>query len=532
MTLGGAAMAAWWLSGCGARESRARVAAREGMLLRGNGTEPEALDPHLVRGAPEWAVVSALFEGLTVLDPVTLTPAPGVAERWDRSPDGRTYTFFLRQDARWSDGTAVTAEDFAWSARRLCAPAIGSAHVEDTLIFVRGVKAFIEGRGPWEDVGIAVIDPHTLRFTLERPTPFFPGALTSFYPVPRAVVEKFGDWTDRASAWTRAGNLVGNGPFVLSRWVQNQEIVCLKNPAYWDARAVRLQGVTFFPFENPATEETAFRNGQLHVTSSLPLQKIESYQREQPEVLKIVSDLGNYFYTLNTTKPPFNDVRVRRAFSLATDRDRLVGQVVKGGKVPATAFTPPDLGGYTAHARLRYDVEAARALLAEAGFKDGQGLPAVELVIDSRDYHRVIAEALQQMWREALGVRVNLRNEETRVLIASKRAMQFDLIRGSWNAVTYQDPWYFLSPWVTGGLYNEARWSDPSYDALLAAAADETDGTTRLARLREAEDRLLAEMPVLPLFWGTQVFALATEVKGYTGKPFADRALKSLWLEA
>ncbi len=520
------------LTGCGARESRARSAAREGMLLRGNGTEPESLDPHVVRGAPEWTVVSALFEGLTVLDPATLRPVPGAAERWEVSPDGRTYTFHLRADGRWSDGTPVTAEDFAWSARRLAAPEMASAHVEDTLVFVRGVRAFLDGRGSWDAVGMQVVDTHTLRFELERPTPFFPGALTQFYPVPRAVIERHGGWTDRASAWTRAGNLVGNGAFALGRWVQNQEIVVRKNARYWNAAAVRLEGVTYLPFENPTTEETAFRNGQLHITSSVPLQKIAAYERDEPDLLRIVGDLGNYFYPFNTTKAPFDDVRVRRAFSLATDRERLVRNVVKGGRRAATAFTPPDMGGYTANPRLRFDAEAARALLAEAGYPGGRGFPTVDLVIDSRDFHRLVAEALQQMWRETLGVRVELRNEETRVLISSKRSMQFDLIRGSWNASAYQDPWYFLSPWVTGGLYNEAKWSDVRYDALLAQVAEATDPTLRFEHLQAAEDVLLEELPALPLFWGSHVFLMAREVRGYTGQPFADRDAKALWLEA
>jgi oligopeptide transport system substrate-binding protein len=289
-----------------------------------------------------------------------------------------------------------------------------------------------------------------------------------------------------------------------------------------------LNGVTFLPFENPATEEAAFRNGQLHITSSLPLQKIAVYAREEPEVLKIVPDLGNYFYSLNVTKAPFDDGRVRRALSLATDRAVIATQVVRGGKVPATAFTPPGLAGYEANARLRFAPEEARALLAEAGYAGGAGFPAVELVIDSRDHHRVVAEALQQMWARELGVTVRLRNEETRSLIASKRAMNFDLVRGSWNASTYQDPWFFLGPWVTGGLYNEAGWSSARYDALIAEARATVEPEARLAVLRAAEDVLLDELPVLPLYWGTQVFLVGADVEGYVEAPFADRAVKAL----
>lgn len=525
-------MAAAWVQGCGRRESMVKRAGRDGVLLRGNGTEPEALDPHIVRGAAEWTIAAALFEGLTVPDPGTLEPRPGVAEGWEVSADGRTYTFRLREGVRWSNGDALTAEDFVWSARRLLAPALGAAHAEDTLIFVRGAEAWLRGETEdWATVGIRVVDTRTVVFELEHPTPFFPSALVQFYPVHRASVEAAGAVTQRGGDWTRPGRLVGNGPFVLQSWRANQELVVGRNEQYWDARAVRLKGVRFFPFENPATEEAAFRNEQLHLTSSLPLQKIEVYERERPGVLKIVPDLGVYFYTLNVTRPPFDDVRVRRALSLATDRRVLVERVLRGGRRPASAFTPPGLAGYEANARLRHDPEAARALLAEAGLAGGTGFPVVELVIDSRDFHRVVAEALQQMWARELGITVRLRAEETRVLIASKRAMQFDLIRGSWNAATYQDPWYFLGPWVSGGLYNEAKWSDARYDALIVAAQAEVDGGRRLELLREAEDRLLEALPVLPLFWGTQVFLVSEAVTGYQEAPFADRLVKGLGVE-
>lgn len=522
-----------WLAGCsrGPGGGRAAEATRRGMLLKGNGTEPESLDPHVVRGGAEWTIMAALFEGLTVPDPVTLEPRPGVAERWEVSSDGLVWTFHLRESARWSNGDPVTAEDFAWSARRMIHPALGSAHVEDTLLFVRGVREAIAEPQRVDAIEIQALDTRVLRVRLENPTPFFASAMSQFYPVHRATLEKWGGVSDRASAWTKPGNLVGNGPFALRHWVQNQELVVEKSSTYWDAGAVRLQGITFFPFENPATEETAFRNGQLHLTSSLPLQKIEVYEREAPDQLRIVPDLGNYFYTLNVNRPPFSDVRVRQAFSLATDRESLVRRVVKGGKRAANAFTPSGIGGYTATPALVLDPEKARQRLDEAGFPGGRGFPAVELTVDARDSHRVVAEALQQMWERTLGVRVAIRAEETRVLISSKRAMQFDLIRGSWNANTYQDPWYFLGPWTTGGLYNEAKWSNTEYDGLIAQAQEQRDPALRLGLLQQAEWVFLRELPVLPLYWGTQVYLASPSVQGLAAQAFADRAAKSLWLE-
>jgi oligopeptide transport system substrate-binding protein len=502
------------------------------MLYRGNGTEPESLDPHLVRGGSEWMIAGALFEGLVTPDPTTGEPTAGAAEGWTVSTDGLIYTFRINPAARWSNGDRVTAQDFAWSARRLIEPRLGSAHVEDSLSFVRGVKAYQAGQlSDFDAVGIRAIDACTLEFVLERPAPFFLSALYQFYPVHRASVEAAGDWLDRSSPWTRPGQLVGNGPFKLQAWRSNQQLVVVKNPHYWDADRVRLQGVHFLPYENPATEEAAYRNGQLHITNTVPLQKISVYERAHVGQLKQVDDLGVYFYTLNVNRPPLDDVRVRRALALAIDRETLAHRLLQGGREPAASFTPPRLGGYAPPAQLGFDPAQARRLLAAAGFPDGRGFPRLELLIDSRDHHRLTAEAVQQMWRQNLGVEIALRNEETRVLIASKRTLQFDLIRGSWNAASYRDPVYFLGPWVTGGLYNEAKWSEPRYDGLLEQAWQTADPAARWAALHAAETLLLEELPIIPLYHTAQVFLMSPHVRGWQPRPFNDRLMKYLWLE-
>jgi oligopeptide transport system substrate-binding protein len=522
-----------FLGGCSRRETAVERGNREGILYKGSGTEPESIDPHVVRGITEWTIVGSLFEGLTVPAPDTDGPAPGVAEGWDVSADGLVYTFHLRPEARWSDGDPVTAEDFAYSAQRLLAPAMGSAHAEDTLMFIRGARAFQTGRlTEFSGVGVRVVDARTLEITLEHPAPFFPEALFQFYPVKRAVIEKFGAMTDRDSAWTKPGNFVGNGPFTLGSWRPGQELVIVKNPRYWDAAHVRLHEVHFLPYENPATEETAFRNGQLHLTYGVPMAKLASYQREQPGVLKTVPDFGNYFYSLNVKRPPFNDPRVRRALAFAIDRDALAHRILGGGREPATSFTPPGLGAYRAPEGLvRFDPAEAKRLLAEAGFPEGRGFPHLEILIDSRDPHRLVGETVQQMWRQHLGIDIGLRNEETRALIASKRAYDFDLVRGSWNASSYRDPHYFLVSWLTGGLYNEAGWSDAKFDALIDGAVRAADPARRLTLFRDAEAEMLQEMPVIPLFYSAETFLMAPSVHGWSGRPFSDRLFKLMWLE-
>lgn len=529
--LAAAALALLLVAGCGRRETAVEAGLRTQTLLRGNSTEPESLDPHLVRGAVEWTIVGALFEGLVVPDQETLEPRPGVAERWEVSPDGLTYTFHLRADARWSDGEPLTAEDFVYSARRLLAPRLAASHAENNLLFVRGARDYQAGRTPdFATVGVRAPDARTVVFELERPAPFFLSALMLFFPVPQRVVEQSGAPDDRANPWSREGRLVGNGPFQLKSWRPNQAVVIERNPRYWDEPAVRLREVHFQPIESPAVEENAFRRGQLHFTSFVPLQKIEVYAREQPDRLKIVDDRGVYFYTLNVAVPPLNDVRVRRALALAIDREALVAQVIKGGKRAAAHFTPPGLDGYEPPARLRHDPEEARRLLAEAGFPGGRGFPTIELLVDARDHHRVVAEAVQQMWRAHLGVEIALRNEETQVLNSSKRRMDFALVRGSWNATTYQDPIYFLGAWQSTSLYNEAKWAEPRYDALIEQTWT-NDTVARREAFRRAEELLLEQMPAIPLFFTTQVILVHPDVRGWTPTPFSDRRMKHLWLE-
>ena len=254
------------LAGCARRETPVEAGIRDQVLRRGNSTEPESLDPHLVRGAVEWTLVGSLFEGLTIPDPQTLEPRPGAAERWTVSDDGLTVTFFLRPELRWSDGEPVTAGDFGYAARRLLAPRLGAAHAENTLLFVKNARDYQAGRiADFGAVGICVPDARTIVFELERPTPFFPSALTLFFPVPQRVVERFAPMDERRNDWIRPGHLVGNGPFRLLRWRPNQEVVLERNPFHRDAAAVRLREVHFAPIENSGAEENAFRSGLLHL---------------------------------------------------------------------------------------------------------------------------------------------------------------------------------------------------------------------------------------------------------------------------
>jgi len=498
--------------GCGGDDA----AFETGNMLRfGNGAEPQDLDPHVVTGVTEHRVLSALFEGLAGADPATLEPTPGVAESWDVSEDGLEYTFHLREDAKWSNGDPVLAQDFLYAWERILTPEMASEYAY-MLFCMAGARAFYEGEiTDFADVGAAAPDDRTVVVRLEHPTPYFLQMQVhqSWFPVHKATIEKFGGRTERGTRWTRAGNLVGNGLFMLERWEPNKRIVAVRNPHYWDREAVHLDGVIFYPYDESQTEERLFRVGELHVTSTVTPNKFDVYQRENPEILQNADYLGTYYYRLNTTRPPFDDVRVRKAFALALDRDDLVRNVVRMGRKPASHFTPPDTAGYTCQHTVGYDVAEARRLLAEAGYPDGQGFPEVTLLYNTSESHKEIAETAQAMWSQALGVDVRLRNQEWKVYLESMTQLDYDIVRSAWVG-DFVDPITFLECFTTDNGNNRTGWSSAAYDALIAEAVRTADRDARFAALQEAEAILLDELPIIPVYFYTNAWLQAPEVEG------------------
>lgn len=499
----------------------------------GNGTEPQDLDPQTVSGVPEHKLIMALFEGLVAENPRDLSPEPGVAERWEVSADGLVYTFHLRADALWSDGTPITASTFLRSYQRMLTPAL-AAEYSYLLHCVRGARDYNEGRlTDFSQVGFRAVDDRTLQITLQARTPYFLKLLAShysWYPVPIHVIEKFHGLARKGTAWTRAGNLVGNGAFVLKEWRQQQILTVARNPHYWDRACVRLDEIHFYPVENQDTEERMFRTGQLDITYELPLAKIDVYRRENPAALRTEPYLGVYFYRFNLKRPPLSDRRVRRALALAVDRESLVQNVTRGGQAPAYSVSYPGTAGYSPRARLSGTVEDARRLLAEAGFPAGRGFPRLELLYNTSQNHRIIAEAIQQMWRRHLGIDISLRNEEWKVYLDSQDAMNFDLQRGGWIA-DYLDPHVFLEIWASSNLNNDTGFAHPDYDRLLAQALAAPDDATRYERYQQLDALLVEELPVLPLFYYTNVRAVSPRVRGYHHTLLDNHPPKYVWLE-
>ena len=525
--------------GCGKNDSSpvnstAAATTAPGQDLRiGNGTAPQDLDPHIVTGVPEHRILMALFEGLVTENPKDLSPEPGVAEKWEISPDGLVYTFHFRPDLKWSDGTPLTAGTFVRSYQRMLTPSL-AAEYSYLLHFVRNAKDYNEGKlKDFSQVGFKAVDDRTLVVTLNSPTPFLLKILAShysWYPVPIHVIEKFGGLNRKGTAWTRPENIVSNGAFKLKEWRQQQNLVVARNPHYWDRAIVKLDEIHFLPVENQDTEERMFRTGQLDMTNELPLAKTDVYKKENPDALRIDHYLGVYFYRINNTQPPLNDKRVRRALALAIDRESLVKNVVRGGQAPAYGLTYPGTAGYAPAAKLTGTIEDAKRLLAEAGYPNGQGFPKVDLLYNTSQNHRVIAEAIQQMWRRNLGIEIGLRNEEWKVYLDSQDNLAYGLQRAGWIA-DYVDPHVFLEIWGSDNLNNDTGFKNADYDALLKQALSARTEEERYALYQKMDAILVEEVPVIPIYFYTKVAAMNPKVKGFHPTLLDNHPFKYVYLE-
>lgn len=520
------------LSGCGKRQTRAAKATLEGVLLVGNGAEPQELDPHLVSGVPEHRILTALFEGLVDLDPATLEPIPGVAERWDVSSDGTVYTFHLRENAKWSNGEPLTAHDFLYAWQRILTPALASEYAS-MLHCVVNARAFNTGEiRDFAQVGVRALDDHTIEVRLEHPTPYFLSLHIHYtwFPVPRKVIDERGGMTARDTKWTQPEHMVSNGAFKLAQWEPDKVIRVEKNPHYWNAEQVRLAAIAFYPIEDAMTEDRTFRTGGLHVTENIPLPKIELYQEQNYPYLNIDPYLGTYYYRLNTTKPPFDDHRVRRAFAMSLDRDTLVSQVIKAGRRPAYHYVPPDTAGYTSNARVPYDIEEARRLLASAGYPGGKGFPKVELLYNTSDDHRRIAEAVQQMWKQALGVEVQLLNQDWKVYLNSMNTLNYNIARSGWIG-DFNDPYNFLECFLSGNGNNRTGYASDQYDRLVRKGASILYKTGRLATYQQAEELLLEDAPIIPVYFYTRPYLKSPDVRNWQPNQLGYISWKTLYLE-
>jgi oligopeptide transport system substrate-binding protein len=520
------------LTGCGSGESNISLGNRTGILYWGNGTEPASLDPHIATGVPEHHIMSSVMEGLVLKDRKSLEPRPGVAESWTISDDGRIYTFKLRDDARWSNGDPHIANDYVWSWWRALQPALGNQYAY-MLFPIKNAKRYYDRETEdFGDVGVKALDQRTLQVTLTNPTPYFLQLLDhySLFPVHQATIEKFGNADQRGTRWSYEGNLVSNGPFKLDEWKINRHITVTRNLHYWDNDNVALNGIVFKPVENTVTEERMFRAGQLHVTSNVPADKISTYRKSNSTELKIAPYLGTYFYRLNIKTPQLQDRRVRRALGMAIDREKLVENITKGGQIPAYTMTPPGTMGYYPTSTLAFDPEGAKNLLSEAGYPNGEGFPAIEILYNTNEGHRKIAVALQEMWKDYLNIDIKLLNQEWKVYLATESAGDYQISRGGWIG-DYVDPNNFLDMFLCGGGNNRTGWCNEEYDRLiLEVAPSQSSHEERLAVFQQAETMLLDDMPIIPVYTYTSVKLVDSSVENLDGNIMNQAMYKDIYL--
>ncbi len=511
-------LAALLLAGCGDSRSSAEKAAEQGILITGNNQEPLSLDPHKATAVADGKIIAALLEGLVRPDAQDETRIhPGMAERWEHNADATEWTFHLRE-AQWSDGTPVTAHDFVYAYKRLLHPQFGGKYAE-MLYPIAGAEAFNKGQHGWEQVGVQALDDYTLRLRLAGPTPHLLHLLLHFTwsPVPAHAVEAHGGMLDRRSLWSRVGNWVGNGAYVLDSHHFNDYLFVAANPRYWRAGEVRNRGIRFLPIVNGYTETRMFMDGKLHITNNVPPELLSVARSRRPDAYCQDPYYCTIFYRLNTTRPPLNDVRVRRALSLAVDRASLVRDVVRGAGTPASSFTPPG-AGYAVEAPAvsdrRSQTGQARRLLAEAGFPGGQNFPTLEIMTTSRDVQRVMAETIQAMWQKELGIHVEIRACEWTAYKAAQQNGDYDISSSSWSG-DFLDPATFVELWRSGGGNNCTGWGSAACDAALIAARNSGSADERRAHLRRAEQLMLEAQPVIPLYWSERTYLKSPVVSGW-----------------
>ncbi|TNF38190.1 MAG: peptide ABC transporter substrate-binding protein [Deltaproteobacteria bacterium] len=474
---------------------------------------PEYLDPNKISEASGTAIASQMFETLLALAPGNTPPRPGQAERFDVSPDGLTYTFHLRPGLVWSDGTPITAETFRRSWLRGLDPATASTNAVQ-LWYIAGAEAYNTGASTDPAaVGVRALDDLTLEVRLTAPTPFFPDLVTyiAYAPVPLHVVEAHG------VRWTRVEHIVTNGPFTMTEWSPRSRVVLKKNPRYWDAANVALDGSVIHISDSESRNVLLYDTGQAHYINPIPLTLIRDGISDGRDDLHVDQQMCTYYYVFNMRRAPFDDRRVRLAFDAGVDKLGLTRDVLSAFQPPATSLLPDmyrSTLGYTSVPGPLHDLELARDELAAAGYPGGRGLPMVGLVYNTFEGHKLIAEFIERDLRAGLGVELDVRNMEWKSLLKQVLAGDFQLARTSWCA-DYPDPLTFLSVFIGDSPNNYSGYVNPAYDGLIERIRRETDRTERNALLCAAEKALNRDLPMLPLYFYTRAYLLRPEVRGF-----------------
>lgn len=497
----------------------------EKVLYLNNGEEPTSFNPPIGFNAVSWNALNNLMEGLTRLGK-NHEPEAAAAENWEVSDDGKVYTFFIREDAKWSNGDDLTASDFVYAWKRLLDPetASGAAFLG---YFIEGGEAFNTEKGTADDVKVEAVDEKTFKVTLTSPQAYFMSVITNpaFFPINEKTAKENPEW------FAEAESFVGNGPFILSEWKHDSHMIMKKNPEYWDADSVNLDKVNWAMVNDTTTEYQMYTNGELD-TSDVPPEM--SSQLIKEDKVKVEEQAGLYFFRFNVEKEPFQNINIRKAFAMATDQKQLVDYVTKNEEEPAYGFVAPgfkDPSGKDFREingdLMVTDVNKAKELLAKGLEEENYDkLPEVTLTYSTGDdTHKKIAEALQQMYKENLGVDVKLANLESNVFAEDQKALKLQFSRSSFLA-DYADPINFLENFQTGHSMNRTGWSSEKYDELIKKAKVESDEKKRYELMYEAEQILMGEMPIIPIHFYNQLYLQADGVTDIIRHPVGYLELK------
>ena len=509
-----------------------KAAPAEEMVLKYNvGAEPQYFDPRKATGIPEFTMLLNLFDGLMRYDNQGQI-VPSVAESYTVSPDGLVWTFKLK-NTKWSNGETVTAGDFEYSWKTALSPEIASEYSYQLYYIKNGEKYNSGELTNADEVGVKALDDKTLEVTLEAPTPYFTSLLsfTTYLPINKKLDQSNPDWAKSAD------NYVSNGPFKLTLWDHNHTIEMVKNPNYWDKDKVKLSKIVFSMVEENTTEMLMFENGEIDWGPNPPPAELDRLKAEGK--LTINPYLGTYYYLFNVTKKPFDDIKVRKALMFAIDREAIVKNITKSGELPATAYVPPGVPDATAGSDFRkiggdyfkaYDPDEAKRLLAEAGYPGGKSFPNFVLLYNTNERHKTIAEAIQRMWKETLGINCTLTNQEWKVYLDNRNKLNYDVARAGWIG-DYTDPMTFIDMWVTGGGNNDTGWSNAQYDEYVKIAKSTGDQAARMDAMHKAEAILMAEMPIGPIYFYTRPELIKPYIKGYYASALGYTDFKTAYIE-
>lgn len=511
------------LAGCSSKKADKAATASKQEITYNLGADPRTLDPALSTDTTGNAILANAFAGLTELDDKEKA-IPGEAEKWDISDDKLTYTFHLKKGLKWSNGDPVKASDYEYEWKRLLKPETASEYAYQ-LYYLKGGQAYNEGKGSIDAVGVKATDDNTLVVTLEAPTPYFLELLAQsyYFPVNQKLVESNKDWA------TDAKTLVSNGPFKITEYTIKDKAVLEKNDNYYDKDKVKLSKLTMKFVAEETSAWASYKSGQFDVVDTVPKSDIQGALKDGSA--KKFPNVATYFLSINVSDKAkeispdaakvLSDARVRKALSIAIDRKAIVENVTKGGQIPAHGMVPTGIigpDGKEFNEKTKYfgetaDVEGAKKLLAEAGFPEGKGLPTIQILYNPESGHGDNMQAIQDMWKK-IGVNCELQSQEWKVFLKTRVDKKYIIARDGWNA-DYVDPMTFLDMFISVSAQNNAGYVNPKYDAAIDAAKKELDANKRFDLMHQAEDMLMADMPVIPLYYYTRPVGIKDYVKGY-----------------